>query len=177
MEKELQISWLQRTIGGLFIQLGVQQLRNAQTDFTVATSNADKILSVARKLGIQSTELDFSYRYTSWDNWLKIIDVLNPILKSFKWEAQVFDCDNRAELVSSLCALIFRINTCARVYCEVLDATTGVSKYLHWCNIIVDTNGSSYLWDVDQNGMTQKITTNNTIMGVNKYKLISMRIG
>lgn len=174
-DKELQINSIKRQIGSLTFMVAITQLREAISDFSDTELGIEKIENAIKGFGMSVTPLDEKYYYTSWDNWQKIISVLNPIVSNFKWEAERFDCDNRSLLVSSLCSLMFKINTCASVYCDVYDVNTGVYKYRHYANLIVDDNSNVYLWDVDQGGMYQKITSNNVVMGVNKYYLMNVR--
>lgn len=177
MNKQLKINAINRTIGTLMAVVGIKKLRQHSNFTTIDTGN-NKFYQALKSRGIKInfSPLDISYRYTSFDNWQKIIKVLNGIIKHFKWEANVHDCDNRSTLMTSLCSLIFRINTCAGLYCEVFDAETGKSKYLHWANLIVDTEDNIYLWDVDNGGMYQKITSDNCVMGKLKYRFISIRL-
>lgn len=172
----LQINSIRRAIGQLGIQVGVSQIREAQSEFSTTLAGIEKIQGAVKNFGISVSQADTSYYFTSRDNWRKIIDVLNPIAKNFVWEAERFDCDNRAFLMSSLVSLLFRINTCTVLYCDVFDATTGRYKYTHYCNLIIDDVGNCYLWDVDYGGMTQKITSNPCVMGVNKYQLFNIRV-
>ena len=87
----------------------------------------------------------------------------------------VIACDNRSNLMTSLCSLLFRINTCAGLYCKVLNLQTGI-KYLHWANIIFTKDGKVYLFDVDNFGKYQQIISSDIIMGQNKYTPISIKI-
>jgi hypothetical protein len=157
--------------------LGTKYIREAVSEFTTAEKNETGFTIPLNNLDpkITFTTLDNYYHYTSWDNWLKILEVLNPIAQNFQWQEELFDCDNRSNLMSTLCSLFFRINTCATVYCEVYAANGGTVKYLHYANLIADDAGNLYLWDVDCGGITQKITTNNVVMGNNRYKLLSVR--
>jgi hypothetical protein len=173
----LQINSLKRKLGQLYISLGVQQIRDNQSEFSSGVKDETGFTVPLNRIdsNITFTPLDTQYYFTSFDNWVKIIEVLNPIAQMFKWQAERFDCDNRANLMSSLCSLLFRINTCATVYCKVFDATTGVFKYLHNANLIVDDSSNIYLWDVDNGGLYQKITSNPVIMGNLRYNLINVR--
>lgn len=172
----LQINSIRRAIGQLGIQVGVSQIREAQSEFSTTLAGIEKIQGAVKNFGISVSQADTSYYFTSWDNWRKIIDVLNPIAKNFVWEAERFDCDNRASLMSSLISLLFRINTCGKVYCDVYDAGNGKYKYTHYCNMIVDDAGNCYLWDVDYSGLTQKVTSNLAVMGINKYQFYNLRV-
>jgi len=171
----IQINNLKRSIGTLMIKAGMMQVRDA-VDFEKKQILSRVIDTSCKNFGITPNELDGFYQTTSWDNWKKIIDILYTIIKDFKWKAETADCDNRSALMTSLCSMLFDLNTCSQCYCEVYDATTNVLKYLHWCNVVIDDNGNLFLFDVDQSGLTQKITSNNLVMGVNKYHLLQLRI-
>jgi len=172
---DLQINTINRTIGQLMLRVGIMKLRDAQSDFISVSSDNIKLIKAITQLGIDVVPLDDNFWFTSWDNWRKIIDVLNPIAQQFNWEAERFDCDNRANLMTALTSLIFRVNSCTGLYCDVYDAKTGAYKYRHYANLIVDIDDNVYLWDVDQGGLTQKITTKEVVMGVNKYILLNAR--
>jgi len=171
------INILKRTIGSLMISNGIAMLRGLPKFETIIASS-DKFKNALNKVGVKLnyTELDVNYAFTSYDNWQEIIRCLyDNIVKFFKWEAETFDCDNRAELMSALCSAIFGV-ALGRVYCEIYDLN-GELKYLHWANLIVDRDNNAYLLDVDNGGLCQKITSNNVVMGIVRYKLITLRIG
>jgi hypothetical protein len=85
-------------------------------------------------------------------------------------------CDNRSAFVTVLCGLLFGVNTCAGVYCHRQNIDSVGYNGLHWANLIIDNNGNTHLFDVDNHGLRQKITTNNSVMGREKYNLKSVRI-
>ena len=174
MDDPIQINALQRTVGVLTTAIGLAQLRKCVTEYE-RDKLPQPLEALIKPLGVNATELDFLFLTTSYDNWSQIIDVLYGIVKNFPWEAEVFDCDDRSALMTSLCSLIFRLNTCMGAYCQVSNATTGDLKYLHWCNIIVDKDGNLRLFDVDNGGLNQKIFGNDVIMGNCKYHFISLR--
>ena len=171
-----EINKIKRQIGTLMTTAGLMQIRQSINDLATEEIYLKKIRESCNSFGISINELDFMYRTTSWETWEQIIPTLYGIIKEFKWEAEYFDCDDRASFMTSLCSLLFRINTCASCYCEVYDSATGKLKYLHWCNIIIDRSAQLYLFDVDNGGMVQKITSNNLIMGNNKYNLLQLRL-
>jgi len=169
-DKTIKINAIQRQIGTLMVVTGFKML-SKYSDFTTIETSNNKVYQALKDVGItlNFSPKDFRYRYTTWENWQEIIKVINGIVKHFPWLAQYFDCDNRSDLASALISLIYKINTCGKVYCEVFDAETGKSKYLHWANLIVDIDDSVYLWDLDNNRMVQKVVSANPVMGSNKY--------
>jgi hypothetical protein len=114
---------------------------------------------------------------TDWEHWSEILDKVYTILGENVWTENVADCDNRSEFTSALISIIYHLNCCGRLYCEVsyLDGRKG--NYLHWANIIVDKNKELYLFDCDNLGLKQKITSNIVIAGNVRYTLKSYRIG
>jgi len=170
------INSLTRKIGALQASVGLKTI-SKNFDLQPQRVTLSLILDAFNKLGIQGTQLDSNYYSTSWENWQIILDSVWNIIKNFNWVADKFDCDNRSSMVADLCGLLFGVNTCCQVYCNVTDPITGNEKYLHWTNIIVDLNGNTYLFDVDNGGLKQKITSPNVVMGNCNYKLISYRIG
>lgn len=171
----LQINSLKRWIGIKSIELGVAQIRQVDTD--ISTKNDQSNILV---MGLYNADhslspilRDSTYYYTSYDNWITITNLITDITKTFPWEAERFDCDKRSTLASSLVALLFRINTCCRAYCQVTDINTGKTDY-HYPNIFVDDSGIAYLWDEDQNGLIQKITGQGMVAGVWKYQFLKV---
>ena len=172
MKKQLTINAINRTIGTLMVVVGVKKLRQAQSEFTTTDTSNNKFYQALKSRGIdvKFSPKDITYRYTSWENWQKIIKVINGIVKHFKWESEVFDCDNRSDFASALTSLVFRINTLGKIHCSVFDAESDKFLYGHWANILVDIDDNLYLFDLDQSGMCQKITSNNCVMGRLKYR-------
>ncbi len=161
-------------IGILYLRIGIKTIKGIIYDIPITKMQVIPILSGLKLYG---TELDMQYYTTDWDNWSEILDKVYSILGENKWVEDKADCDNRAEFTSSLISIIYNLNTCGRVYCEVSNATTGVAKYLHWANLIIDKDSNIYLFDADAGGLKQKITSSSVVMGGNLYNLKSFRIG
>ena len=176
MDNILQINSVKRWLAIKFIELGVQQIRTIDQDLSTKNDTSTLLVSSVTKIDpvLSPTLLDSTYYYTSFANWQVIIPPLNDITANFKWEENRFDCDKRANLIASLVALLFRLNTCMTVYCQVFDLK-GVSLYYHYANIVVDDNGIAYLLDLDNGGQYQKITGNNMVMGNVRYHFFSTR--
>lgn len=170
------INQLKRTLGTLYTSVGLKQISNASDDIPLTQIPLSLIYPAINKLGITSTEMDTAYYTTTWDNWEKILETVWGIVKNFKWTAEKFDCDNRAAFVTVLCGLLFGANTCASVYCKREHIGEAGYDGMHWCNLIIDKDGNTYLFDVDNWGMRQKITSNNVVMGTEKYIMSNARI-
>jgi len=122
------------------------------------------------------SQRDFAYYFTGWDNWEGMLETVHKIIKDFKWEKEVFDCDDRSKMVSALCSLLFRVNTCAEVYCEITSLKTGNKDY-HWTNVVITSSGELYLFDVDNGGLFLKLYPNKPItMGKWSYNFIRVRL-
>jgi hypothetical protein len=176
--QELQINSLMRTIGTLQTSVGLKTIMKAASEFETNKITGLNILSSLKKLGINSSnvsQLDALYYTTSWDNWKKILETVWGIVKNFNWVEDKFDCDNRAAFVTVLCGLLFGVNTCSSVYCQ-RDNQNGGWSGRHWTNIAIDKDGNTYLFDVDNNGLMQKIDNNDCLMGNEKYHFISARV-
>lgn len=173
MDNQIQINSIKRQIGQLFIRVGVVNVREAISDFTDTVGDFKQFCKPL--LGLPVSELDSKYYFTSWDNWQKIIATINPILQQFSWTMERFDCDKRSYLVTALTALLFEINTVRPLYCEVWNIKTGQFAFLHYCNVIVADDGNAYLWDVDNNGKTTKITGQNMIIDNERYIFKAIR--
>lgn len=175
--QHIKVNAIARSFGTALIKSGINMIKSG-VDFTSMVSGPRIINDALQNKGINIpiSQLDVNYYYTSWDNWKKIIEVLYGIIKDFKWEADKADCDDRSNLMTSLCSIIFGINTCGGLYCEVYDAGSNKLKYLHWANLIITSSGEIHLFDVDQSGQTTKVSSQPVIMGNNKYVFKQLRI-
>jgi hypothetical protein len=173
MDDTLQINSIKRQIGQLLIRAGTMQIRDAISDFTDIEGDFAQFCKPL--LGLPTVQLDDKYYFTSWENWQKIIATLNPILQQFGWVAERFDCDKRAMLITSLTALFFEINTIRPIYCDVYRVGDGQFAFAHYANVIVDSNGNAWLWDLDEGGQFTKITAQNPIINNKRYFLKSIK--
>ena len=169
------ITKAKRTIAGLTISLGAQTLRNDFVKFPVSQITGKQITDACNKIGITNTQLDVSYFSVSWDDYKEILDTLYGVVKNFKWTEDKYDCDNRSMLLSSLVSLTAILNTCAGLYCEV--KTANGASFRHWANLVIDKNGELYIFDCDNGGLNQKLTSKNFTMGAWTYELLNTRIG
>lgn len=173
MDNTLQINSIKRTIGQLTIRMGITQIRDAISDFTDVQGDFNQFIRPL--LGLPVVQLDEKYYFTTFDNWQKIITTINPILNQFNWISEKFDCDKRAFLVTGLVALFFEINTVRPVYCSVYRVSDGAFAYDHYANVIVDSLGVAWLWDLDENGLYTKITTTTPVINNKKYVLKAIK--
>lgn len=126
--------------------------------------------------GVPITEMDITYWMTDWEIWNSCLDVVNNIAKNFPWKAERWDCDNRSSFVATLCELFLGINTCGQGFGEIVNKDTGQSIAMHWFNLIVDSGGNLYIYDVDNLGLRKQIVLGQPIiMGNWKYLLKSAR--
>ena len=173
MDNTLQINSIKRAIGQLMLRQGVMMIQGAISDFVDTT--ADFATFCKPLLGLPVSQLDDTYYFTSWDNWQKIIATINPILQQFNWVSERFDCDKRSYLVTGLVAMCFEINTVRPMYCDVYRVGDGQFAFTHYCNVIVDNAGNAYLWDLDEQGLTTKITAQNPIINNKRYLLRAVK--
>jgi len=167
----------QRSIATLIISQGIKILKDSSKDIRASHIYGAKINESIRKLGATNVMVDVGYKSTTWENWQEILKTTDQLIKNFKWTEDVFDCDNRAEFISSFIALTYNLNTCTRMYCRVESVSRKGWNGLHWCNLIIDKFGNTYLYDVDNHRQVQKITTNTPTIGDRKYNLINARVG
>jgi hypothetical protein len=173
----LQINSIKRAIGQLYMQIGIKNISDAISDFTDTQGDFNQFTKPFSNFSVYVpiSQLDEKYYFTSIENWQKIMDTINPILRCKGWLAERFDCDKRSFLVTALTALLFEINTVRPIWCDVYAVSDGTKKYSHYANVFVDNNGNAYLWDVDNQGQFTKITSDTVIIGSCKYKLLSIR--
>jgi hypothetical protein len=174
MDNTAQINQLKRKIGEALISGGIGYTRESISDILPIEKSQDHLRQAISNFGMAITFLDSSYFTTSFENWKKIIEIMNPICQKFAWTKEKFDCDNRALLMSSLIAVMFGLNSCSPCYCDVFNVN-GTHIDWHYNNLIIDDAGNVYLWDVDNHGTVQKITSNTPVMNNWKYNLVSIR--
>lgn len=155
------------------LRQGVMTMQDAVSDFSDIQGDFKQFCKPL--LGLPVTQLDDKYYFTNFENWQKIIETINPILQQFNWVSERFDCDKRAFLVTGLVAMIFEINTVRPVYCSVYRVSDGVWVFDHYANVFVDTNGNAWLWDLDEDGLITKITSQNPIINNKKYLLRAIK--
>ncbi len=173
LDNTIRINSIKRAIGQLTIRMGVQQIRDAISDFTDTEGDFNQFCKPL--LGLPVAELDSKYYFISFDNWQKIIATINPILSQFGWVSERFDCDKRAFLVTALTALFFEINTVRPIYCKVWRVGDGQFAFYHYANVIVDLDGNAWLWDSDEKGLFTKITAQNPVINNKRYELLSVK--
>jgi hypothetical protein len=172
-DNTLQVNGIKRTIGQLTIRMGMRMVRDAISDFTTITGDFSQFCKPL--LGLPVSQLDSVYDFTSYENWRKIIDTINPILQDFQWIPEVADCDKRSFFVVGMVAELFEINTVRPVYCDVYRVGDGQYAFTHYANVFVDTDGNAWLWDLDENGLTTKITAQNPVINNKKYFLRAVK--
>jgi len=172
------ITNLTRKVYSLTAALGLKQLAVSFKDTPKKQITIKQIEDSVKKFdsNIQFAELDSRYYTTSWDNLNDIIDCAYTILSFFPWIAEVFDCDNRSAFVTVFVGMVSGVNCVADAYVNVTNVSTGANIGRHWCNISIDENGNTYLSDIDNRGLKQKINVKNPVMGNWKYEIISLRL-
>ena len=173
MDNTIQINSIKRKIGQLMIMMGIKQVWDAVSEFTDTEGDFTRFCKPL--LGLPVAELDTKYYFTSFENWQKIIETINPILKEFYWKAERRDCDDRAIFTSALVSFLFELNTCRPVYCDVYRVGDGKFAFAHYANIFIDDSGNAYLWDADENGLFTKITSTTPIINNKKYVLKAIK--
>ena len=173
-EEQLKLNAHRRWIGQTMIKVGVKQIWNAISDFSDVEGDFNRFKKSLLNLPV--AELDSKYYFTSWENWQKVIETINPILQEFNWKMDRFDCDDRALLITALTSLFFEINTVRPVYCDVYRVGDGQFAFAHYANVIVDSDGNAWLWDADEFGLFTKITTTTgTIINNKRYVLKAVK--
>ena len=127
-------------------------------------------------LNIPVAQMDINYLTTTLDIWQDFFEYAKEIAKNFKWTAEYFDCDNRSAFIKTLADCILGVNTCCLGYGVVLHKDTGATLFRHWFDIIVLTDGTLYIFDIDNNGGMVKIEKDkNPVIGNWRYKIESVR--
>lgn len=175
---QIKINQLSRRYGTVLAVHGFKFIKGSYSDMQpTIVKPFGVIVNAIRNIApfIAIAQKDLNYYTTTKENWEKCFETIYGIVKRFKWQKDKFDCDDRAKLVSALCSLLFGLNTCAEVYCEIINIKTG-NKIRHYTNIAITSDSEVYLFDVDQEGKRKIIEAGEPIsMGNWTYKLISSR--
>jgi hypothetical protein len=174
---QLKIRQLNKSFGISLTVAGIKGLRSSYNNLVYDTKSTSYVkIAITKEVNVPIVNKDYDAYFTSWENWQQMLDTMYNIIKNFSWERERLDCDDRARLVSGLCSLIYRINTCGQVYCEYTDNRNG-NTGRHYANIIIDNNMDVYLFDVDNGGLTTKIEEGlPTTMGNWSYKFLSVEL-
>ena len=173
--KQIKINEISRKIGTLMTLAGIKTVNNSINDFTDTEGDFNRFKSAMNFLNIPVSELDSKYYFTSFENWQKIMDTINPITAEINWLADRRDCDKRAMFVTAMVSFYFEINTCRPVYCYVYRVNDGQFAYAHYANIFVDDLNRVWLWDADEKGEFTRITSLNPVINNKKYVLKSIK--
>ena len=138
------------------IIMGIKGKRTKTLSKTIKPFLSVKTAINGAGLSLPISQLDKNYYFIEWEDWKPIIKSLSRIVRSFPWQAEFFDCDNRAILFSALCATFHRINTCGTGYCKRINLSTGKGGY-HYCNIIADNKLKVHLYDADNYGLITEL--------------------
>ena len=157
----------------LLAKLAGQSLKNIEVSFgaipTVTKSFGEiKTALLNNGFNLATSEDDYTFFFTSWENWKEMLAVITNIIGYFKWQAECADCDNRADLVSALASILFKFNTCGNVRCRTFNRKSG-KTFLHRCNLIIDQLGDTYLFDIDNKGQYIRIENEEAEMGDKTY--------
>lgn len=173
MTNQIQINAIRRKMGQLLISGGITQMNESINELAGKEGTFAQFCQPL--LGLPVSQLDSKYYFTSFESWQKIMDSLNPLTKEFYWVAEKRDCDKRAMFLTSMVSMLFELNTCRPVYCDVYRVSDGAFAYAHYANVFVDNIGNAYLWDADEKGLFTKITAQNPIINNKRYYLKAIR--
>ena len=173
MDNTIQINSIKRKIGTLETILGIKTVNDAISDFSDVEGNFAQFCKPL--LGLPVSEMDSKYYFTSFENWQKITETINPITEEIPWTPERKDCDKRAMFVTAMVSFYFGINTCRPVYYDVYRVGDGKFAFAHYANVFVDTDNNAWLWDADEFGKITKITAQNPVIGNKRYFLKAIR--
>lgn len=165
-------------VEALKIDISLQTMRNYFSKFEKTQVLSSKITEACNKFGITANLLDVNYYSFTWENFKIITDIIYKIVGAFKWTTDVSDCDNRAGAMNALISLTALSNCGSDCYCKITNVTTGNTD-MHHALVIIDKDANLYVYDVDNNGLSQQITEDNYqnfIMGNWKYDFSSLRV-
>lgn len=124
-------------------------------------------------LDIKTSELDFTYYVSDWSDYLDVISAAYAIVKQFPWTREKWDCDNRANFMTDLCA-IFGL-TVGKSYCRVYNKDDKEMKYMHYFNVVITDKKEMYFIDADNGGYFTKMEKGkDIIIRDNQYEIISV---
>jgi hypothetical protein len=157
----------------LLAKVAGQSLKNIEVnvgEIPVTEKYFGEIKTLLKNNGfdLATSEDDFNFYFAKWEDWKVVLGIITEIMKRFKWIAERADCDNRADLVSALVSVIFKLNTCGNVRCKTYNKKTG-KTFLHRCNLIIDWAGDTYLYDIDNGGRYSRAENEKVEMGDKTY--------
>ncbi len=176
-EDAIKINSMTKAFGQTLINAGFNLERNAFSNLIPVNQGYGWLTdTVANATPIPVVIRDVRYFSTTKENLIACCDLIWGIVKNFKWQAENRDCDDRAKLVSALFSLLFGLNTCGELYCAVKSLSGTGFTGNHYNNLLVSSEGSILIFDVDNQGLVKEIFLNQPIsFGYWSYTLMSAR--
>jgi len=173
---ESQIHTLAKTLNKALIKFGIKGMMSVyEPTKRVVPATFVKDAFNAIGLNIVTTMQDRKYTLTDWKIMDDVLDVITDISKEFKWTREVYDCDNRAGFVKTMCDLMTGCNNVGTMNADVFTMDEKLVGR-HNLNFVVTSDSSIYLYDVD---FTQrfKMEKGEYVVGDRyKYKIYSARV-
>jgi len=157
-QEKIKIKRIAVSFNTALVVMGLKGLQGSYSNLPVNVKSYGELTSaIKRIMNVPVGMKDVSYFTTSFENWQEVLDVIYNIAHRFKWKKERYDCEDRATTIKDLSSLIFGLNTCGIVYCEITNIQTG-KRFRHYANLIVDDKGNLLLFDIDNAGVRKKIT-------------------
>ena len=142
---------------------------------TVSTTNRSIEILIESKTGITKDRVwqsDRTYFYTDLQT---IKDILKyDLVDERKYESEIHDCDDYAEVINARFRSIYRINTMGVArYIDILKADTGEKIGAHRANVFVakDGNELKVFYLEPQTDQIVELNSKEVIIGSKKYVL------
>jgi hypothetical protein len=166
----MSINTLREDFDISLVVAGLSDLVKIYSNLPFITKSFGEIKTDLKNNGFDlvTTEDDYTFFYTSWENWQRILRMITKIMKVFPWLAERGDCDQRADTTSNLTGLITKITTCGNIKCKRTSLKTGKTVW-HRCNLVIDQEGKTYLYDIDNSGKTTRAENEDVTMGNYRY--------
>ncbi len=175
MADQIKVNQIQKQLGSLLFKEGIRHLQSAFKVTTPIEASYGEIknIFVENGLSIPLHQYDTTYFLTDWQSWKVLFEHL--LIDQVKYLAEKLDCDNFANLVSSLAALIMLLNTCGTGYGFVSNVSTGAVVGNHYFNLVVTKDREVYLYDALK-GHTKIEKNKPVIVGDWKYTINSVTL-
>lgn len=135
------------TINNLYKNLGFTLLENGVFFIQKVYANLQsqifpygKIRETLNQYGLTNTvdnERDVKYAFLDYQSLEPILWDVMGLVHKFKYKLEFTDCDNFAELTSSLISFLYGINTCGYCWGDVYDRQTGKFMAGHYFNLAI----------------------------------------
>lgn len=135
-----QVNQLYKTLGLGLLSNSIGILQKIYTNLTKNIFYAHEIKDCFVAHGFESipiSEADYSFAFITKEQAEPMVNDIQILLNKFGYKSEYTDCDNFANLCSSLFSFLYAVNTCGVIWGNIYNKDTGNLIAGHYFNIIV----------------------------------------